>query len=128
VRESTLTQIKSLDVSCKFRGEYGGGVLRVPTLVEFCEFMSRYPDVYLNVEIKDYAHETVDDAVKTLSDRSEGFHESQLKNFVGGVDVTYSKMYAVGIPMRLLTAETCEYFEGQGVLASGLTVPTTTRT
>ena len=143
VRGFTLEQIKAFDASCKFRGTYGGDALRIPSLIEFCELMSRYPHVYLNVEIKDYAHETVDKAVAILSEYGiidrcvftcfesgvihymydeygllvQGFHESQLKNFVGGANGTYSKMYAVGIPMRLLSAEMCEYFEGQGILA-----------
>ena len=52
IREKTLAQMQALDAGSwkgeAFRGE------KVPTFVEFLDFMRDYPDILLNVELKDY--------------------------------------------------------------------------
>ncbi|MBR3873093.1 MAG: hypothetical protein IKJ26_02885 [Clostridia bacterium] len=52
IREKTLAQMQALDAGSwkgeAFRGE------KVPTFAEFLDFMRDYPDILLNVELKDY--------------------------------------------------------------------------
>lgn len=69
VREKTLAEMKTLDAGSwkdpKFAGE------QVPTFREFLEFLRDYPDVLLNVELKDYpAHSgafAYESAVKSIA-------------------------------------------------------------
>ena len=65
VRSFTLEQLRQLDAGCKFdRGQYAGQ--RIPTLKELLDLL--YPAQYLllNVEIKDYALETVDASMELI--------------------------------------------------------------
>ncbi|MBR4206165.1 MAG: hypothetical protein IKQ92_11870 [Clostridia bacterium] len=52
VREHTLAGIRSLDAG-SWKGEEFEGE-KVPTFHEFLEFMRDYPEIMLNVELKDY--------------------------------------------------------------------------
>lgn len=54
IRDYTLEEIRALDAGSwkdeKFAGE------KVPTFIEFLEYIKDYPDMLLNVELKDYPH------------------------------------------------------------------------
>lgn len=52
IRDLTCKEICALDAG-SWKGEEFKGV-KVPTFVEFLEFMKDYPDMTLNVELKDY--------------------------------------------------------------------------
>lgn len=122
IKEKTLAEIKELDAGIKkglkFKGE------RIPTFREFLELVSSADyEVLLNVEIKSYTHETVDEAVKLLKEfglfersviacfnaeivrytkrtypdsKTQGFPERKLENFT---EDTYDCMYGMGIPL-----------------------------
>lgn len=141
IHDMTLEEIKALDAGGKFGKIYEG--LRVPTLREFCELVSPYSDLLFNVEIKEKTHETVDLTMKILDEfhllercvftcfdasviaylhdaygvKTQGFPKELMQNFVDGENGTYSKMYAVGIDMKLITPELVREFEDRGILA-----------
>lgn len=52
IREKTLAEMKALDAG-SWKGEQFAGE-QVPTFREFLEFLKDYPDVLVNVELKDY--------------------------------------------------------------------------
>lgn len=52
IREMTLDEIRALDAG-SWKGEEFKGE-KVPTFEEFLAFMQAYPDILLNVELKDY--------------------------------------------------------------------------
>ena len=140
VRDMTFDEVRALDAGVKkdkrFRGE------KVPAFEELCELITEYPNLMLNVEIKEYTFETVDltiamikrygfldlcvftsfDAriVEYIHDayhlRTQGFHSSHMLNFTPGRRGTYSKMFAVGIPMSELTPDRVYEFEKLGIL------------
>ncbi|WP_077533877.1 glycerophosphodiester phosphodiesterase family protein [Massiliimalia massiliensis] len=124
IRNMTLAQIKTLDAGGKFAEEFKG--LEVPTLSELCELLKDWPEILLNVEIKERTHETVDCAMKILEQyamlercvftcfdaeiidymvdtyqvKTQGFPKEYMDNFREGPDGTYSKLFAVGIAME----------------------------
>lgn len=140
VHDYSLEEIKRLDAGGWFGDEFRG--LQIPTLKEFCDLISPYGELLLNVEIKEKTYETVDIALKMLAeyglvDRSvftcfdasiiaylkdtygvdtQGFPCELMQNFVAGEYGTYSKMDAVGIPMKRLNKQVVEEFEKLGIL------------
>ena len=58
VYEKTLAQIKELDAGSWFSPEYAG--TRVPTFEEFLDIVGPYPDMMLNLELKDYPRDVGD--------------------------------------------------------------------
>ena len=69
LREMTLEEIKRLEPAYtqKFGQKFVGRGIKVPTLEELCELVSRKrPDMALGVEIKEYTEETVDISVEIL--------------------------------------------------------------
>lgn len=140
IHDFTLSEIKRLDAGKPFSGEFAG--LTVPTLQEFCDLIDSYPDLLLNVEIKEKTHETVDLAMQILQRRgwveksvftcfdaeivgylhdryqvkTQGFPDFLMQNFVAGDRGTYAKMHAVGIAMKYLTRELVREFEDRGIL------------
>lgn len=71
IREKTLSEIRALDAG-SWKGEEFKGE-KVPLFREFLEFMRDYPDILLNVELKDYpamsgefALESADKAISML--------------------------------------------------------------
>ena len=71
IREHTLAEIKKLDAGSWKDNRFAG--TRVPTLIEFLELLQDYPDMTLNVELKDYpeadaqwAWESVDKSIALL--------------------------------------------------------------
>ncbi|MBR2988656.1 MAG: glycerophosphodiester phosphodiesterase, partial [Clostridia bacterium] len=52
VRELTLEQVRLLDAG-SWKGEEFKGE-KVPTFREFCELFKNYPDIEVNIELKDY--------------------------------------------------------------------------
>ena len=140
VHDFTLAEIKKLDAGKWFAAEFAGQ--RIPTLQEFCELIRPYPELLLNVEIKEKTPETVDLAMEILQShdliersvftcfdaaivgymydrygvKTQGFPDFLMQNFVAGEQGTYSKMYAVGIAMKYLTPELVQEFEGRGIL------------
>lgn len=63
IREKTLSEIKELDAggwkSADFCGE------QVPTFQEFLSFFQQYPDIMLNIELKDYPADSGDFAFES---------------------------------------------------------------
>ncbi len=140
IRDMTLEDVKALDAGVKkgeqFRGE------RIPTFEELCGLISEHPGLMCNVEIKERTFETVDLTVEMIKRfgfldrcvfacfdakiveyiydayklRTQGFHGSHMDNFTPGRRGTYSKMFAVGIPMSELTPERVYEFEKLGIL------------
>lgn len=56
IREKTFAEMRSLDVG-SWKGEQFAGE-QVPTFREFLELMAKHPDIEINVELKDYPHES----------------------------------------------------------------------
>ncbi|MFD1957733.1 glycerophosphodiester phosphodiesterase family protein [Paenibacillus thailandensis] len=142
VGELTLRELKELDAGGWFGPAFEG--LKIPTLEELCELLQGYPDVLLNVEIKrgPRAKATADAAVATLDRygymprsvfvcfdadvlaylhdrhgvRTQGFLEGVMHNFVHGEGGTYSKMWAAGVEMKLLTPDVVRMFGELGIM------------
>ncbi|TLS51896.1 glycerophosphodiester phosphodiesterase [Paenibacillus antri] len=143
VRDLTLAELKRLDAGGWFGRAFEG--LKIPTLEELCELLQAYPNVLLNVEIKSGpdAKATADQAIAALDAygylsrcvftcfdaewlgyihdtyglKTQGFPEEVMHNFVSGENGTYSKMWAAGISMKLLTPQLAKRFEDMGVQA-----------
>lgn len=140
IHDMTLQELKTLDAGIKAGKIFEG--LKVPTLREFCDLINPYKDLLLNVEIKEKTHETVDLAMGILKEydltdrcvftcfdasiiaymhdtygvKTQGFPKEKMQNFVEGENGTYSKMYAVGIDMKIITPERVKEFEDMGIL------------
>jgi glycerophosphoryl diester phosphodiesterase len=142
ISDYTVKQLKQFDAS---KGNRVTGKLSIPTFEEFCEFLTAYPDILLNVEIKPShdAKEVADKAIAMLRDngnlskcvftsfdaaiityiseeyqlKTQGFPGEKMFNFVPGPDGTYSHMWAVGISMNLLTPEMVKKFRENNILA-----------
>lgn len=143
VRELTLAELKRLDAGGWFGPEFEG--LKIPTFEELCRLLRDFPEVLLNVEIKPSpdARETADQAIAMLKEygflprcvftsfdaeivgyihdvyglKTQGFPAELMHNFVQGENGTYSKMWAAGISMKLLTPQRVKQFEDMGILA-----------
>lgn len=142
VADFTLEELKLLDAGSWFHSQYEG--LRIPTLVELCELLRLYPEVLLNVEIKP-SPEAIDAANKAVSIlgsygylprcvftsfdaavlthihnhyglKTQGFPGYQMLNFISGEAGTYSKMWAVGLEMSILSPESAAEFRDLGLL------------
>lgn len=65
VSDFTLSELKKLDAGCKFDARFAGE--KMITFDEFLEFV-KTTDLLLNVELKSYARDCADKAVKALTD------------------------------------------------------------
>ncbi|WP_042462069.1 glycerophosphodiester phosphodiesterase family protein [Neobacillus dielmonensis] len=141
ISDYTVKELKEFDASDVFTGF---GHQEIPTLAEFCELLEAYPDLLLNVEVKpsEDAIEVADQAISMLKDygflprcvftsfdanvvahihdtyglKTQGFPGEVMFHFVPGENGTYSKMWAVGISMKLLTPERVKEFRDLGIL------------
>lgn len=141
VNSFTLTELKQLDAGGWFGKEFQG--IQIPTLEELCEMLKEYPDLLLNVEIKpsEQSREVADQAIAMLKAydflprctftcfdaailgylhdeyqlKTQGFEEEALSNFETGEQGTYSKMWAIALPMRSLTKEKVQVYQAQGL-------------
>lgn len=141
VGDYSLAELRELDAGGWFGDAYQG--LRIPTLAELCELLRGYPDVLLNVEIKKGpdARVAADAAIRTLERygclprcvftcfdadivaylhdgrglKTQGFPGELMANFIEGEQGTYSKMWAVGIPMKLLEPNVVREFRDRGI-------------
>ena len=68
VRDFTLEEIKKLDAG-SWKGEEFAGT-QVPTFVEFLELLKDYPEMTVNVELKDYPTEEDTEWAYTSADKS----------------------------------------------------------
>jgi glycerophosphoryl diester phosphodiesterase len=137
-----LALLKRLDAGGWFGKPFEG--LKIPTLAELCELLAAYPDVLLNVEIKPdvRAIEAADRGIALLREygylphcvftsfdaavlryihdtyqlKTQGFPAELMSNFEAGEGGTYSRMWAVGLSMDLLTPERVEEFRRIGIL------------
>lgn len=142
VSDFTLSELKQLDAGGWFGKVFEG--LKIPTLEELGELLTRYPDILLNVEVKPSADakEVVDASVAVLGQygllprcvftcfdaevlaymfdehglKTQGFPGELMSNYVSGDNGTLSKMWAVGISMKLLTPQLVQEYEKKGVL------------
>ncbi|WP_419877590.1 glycerophosphodiester phosphodiesterase family protein [Brevibacillus centrosporus] len=142
VSDYTMEELKQLDAGGWFGKVYEG--LKIPTLEELCDLLASYPDVLLNVEIKPSpdAKEVADAAVSLLRERgilancvftsfdaavithlhdvhackTQGFPGQLMSNYIDGPGGTLSKMWAVGIHMKLLTPQLVQEYREQGIL------------
>jgi glycerophosphoryl diester phosphodiesterase len=142
VSEYTLAELKQMDAGAWFSTVFEG--LKIPTFEELCELLIAYPKVLLNVEVKSSpnAIETTDKAVAMLKEygflprcvftcfdaeiiaymhdtynlKTQGFPAEIMYNFAHGANGTYSKMWAVGFSMKLLTPKIVEEFRDMGIL------------
>ncbi|UUZ82261.1 hypothetical protein LJK88_49015 [Paenibacillus sp. P26] len=132
VSDFDLEELKRLDAGGWFGPVFEG--LKIPTLRELCSLLEAYPKVLLNVEIKPQEEATAvaDQAIAILEEygflsrcvftsfdadviahihdtyhlRTQGFPGEVMLNYVPGPEGTLSKMWAVGISMKLLTPQT----------------------
>ncbi|NHN29053.1 glycerophosphodiester phosphodiesterase family protein [Paenibacillus agricola] len=143
IGDYSLTELKQLDAGGWFNQVFEG--LKIPTFEELCQLLQPYSEVLLNVEIKksENAQEAVDKTIALLQQygylsrcvftcfdadilaylhdkhqvRTQGFLGDVMSNFVPGDTGTYSKMWAAGISMSLLTPEVVASFQDMGILA-----------
>lgn len=141
VSDYTLAELKQLDAGAWYGPVFEG--LKIPTLEELCNLLNAYPEVLLNVEVKPSRHakEVADKAVAMLEDygylsrcvftsfdaeilayfhdnyhlKTQGFPAELMTNFDSGPDGTYSKMWVVGISMKLLTPKIVKDFLDLGI-------------
>ncbi len=131
----TLRELKKLDAGSHFSPEYAGE--RIPTFEEFLDLV-KDKNLLLNVEIKDYRTSVIDKTIKLLEDyklsdtyvitcfnadvttyahkeygvKTQGFPEWYLKNYTKD---TNSHYYSVGIGMKDLTRELCDYYRNLNI-------------
>ncbi len=142
IRSFTLEELKKLDAGARFgSGEFAGKGLTIPTLEEFCEFMDGHRDIYLNMEIKDYGLDNIDNTMATLGKyellgncvfacfdcsvihylferygvKTQGYVGRQMKKFVPGLTGTYSELYAVGLEMKHVNPENVAMLREMGI-------------
>ncbi len=142
VCEFTLQQLQSMDAGGWFDPMFKG--LKIPTFEELCEFLKPYPNLLFNIEIKPSpdAIEIADRIMPLLKQygliersiftsfdasvlgylfdryglKTQGFIGSEMKNFNADEhNGTYSKMWAIGIEMKLLTPQIVERFKEMGL-------------
>jgi glycerophosphoryl diester phosphodiesterase len=139
----SLAELKQLDAGGWFNKVFEG--LTIPTFEELCQLLQPYTEVLLNVEIKksEDAKEVADKTIALLQEygylsrcvftcfdgdiiaylydkyqvKTQGFPGEAMSNFVPGDNGTYSKMWAAGISMSLLTPELAASFQNSGILA-----------
>ncbi|TBL79983.1 glycerophosphodiester phosphodiesterase family protein [Paenibacillus thalictri] len=142
VSDYTLEELKGLDAGGWLGKSFEG--LKIPTLQELCELLTAYPGTLLNVEIKpdEHAREVADAAIAMLADydflgrciftsfdadivayihdayqlKTQGFPGELMSHFVEGAGGTYSKMWSVGISMKLLTPALAGQFQEMGLV------------
>ncbi|CAG7598057.1 Glycerophosphodiester phosphodiesterase [Paenibacillus solanacearum] len=142
VSDFTAEQLKRLDAGGWFGKPFEG--LKIPTFDELCQLLLSYPDVLFNVEIKPSidAMEIADKAIAMLKEyglisrclftsfdaavityihdthqlKTQGFPDQQMSNFVAGENGTYSKMWSIGISLKLLTPPLAEEYKGMGLV------------
>lgn len=143
IRSLTVSELKALDAGASFDASFAGQ--QIPTLDEFCQLVRQYPDVLLNVEIKDRTDECVDKTVETLARHgmvgrcvftcfdaavlerfhhkhalpTQGFPGFLMQRFVPGLEGTLSCMTAVGIALAHLTPERVADYLEMGILPWG---------
>ncbi|MBM7715409.1 glycerophosphoryl diester phosphodiesterase [Bacillus thermophilus] len=136
VNDLTLKELKELDAG---EGE------KIPTLEEFCESLQPYAELLFNVEIKpcDQAIEVADRTVELLKKydfldrcvftsfdaevithlhdkynvKTQGFPGEKMLHYIPGEDGTISKIWAIGMSMKLLNPELVQSYKAKGKLA-----------
>ncbi|SFL23032.1 glycerophosphoryl diester phosphodiesterase [Paenibacillus sp. 1_12] len=142
VSDYTMAELKQLDAGGWLGKPFEG--LKIPTFEELCQLFADYSEPLLNVEIKpnEHAKEIADEAIAMLKEygylsrclftcfdaeiityihdtyslKTQGFPEVSMSNFVSGTDGTYSKMWSIGISMKLLTPALVSEFQEMGLL------------
>ena len=129
IRQYTLAELQAFDAGARFGdGEFAGRGYRIPTLAEFCDFMTAHREILLNVEIKDYGTDNIDETLAVLGAfgllgdasvihylferygvKTQGFLGRDMKRFRRGKTGTYSELYAVGVEMKSLTKDCVEF-------------------
>lgn len=143
VSDHSFEELKRLDAGGWFGPVFEG--LKIPTLEELCRLLEAFPDILLNVEVKPSpdAKEVTDASVRILQEhgllarcvftcfdaevlaymhdahhlKTQGFPGELMSNYVPGADGTISKMWAVGISMKLLTPQLVREVRESGLLA-----------
>ena len=142
IRQFTLEEIKSFDAGYRFGGgAFAGQGYQIPTLEEFCEWMTGHRETLLNVEIKDYGLDNIDATLSTLGAfdllgncifacfhasvihylyenygvKTQGFLGSSMKGFRPGKNGTYAELYAVGVETEQFTPECAAWLNELGI-------------
>lgn len=131
----TLDELQRLDAGSHFSEQYAGA--GIPTFAEFLALV-KDRNLLLNIEIKDCRACVVDKAIallrqygltqrsvitcfdaditayahQTYAVKTQGFPASYLRNFT---EDTYSHYYSVGIEMRDLSRELCDFFRSRNI-------------
>ncbi|MFT9077739.1 glycerophosphodiester phosphodiesterase [Ethanoligenens sp.] len=139
VRDKTLEEVLKLDAGIRFSSAYEG--VRIPTFREYLELVSPYPDLLLNVEIKEKTAEALHLTVSMLKEfglterswitcfdadilkdarrdygfKTQGFPDNMLAHFEDGPDGTRSLLSSVGIPMDRVTQSLSEEYLNMGI-------------
>ena len=142
LREMTVEEIKTLEAAykSKFGDAFVGCDVRVPTLQELCELVSRKrPGMSLGVEIKEYTEETVDISVAMLKEyglfdnawfyafdaptikylktkynaRTMGYPDFQMKRFDHAEGYRYYD--EIGLSMNIVKSEVFPIFAAKGL-------------
>ena len=141
IRSYSLEDLRKLDAGAGFGdGEYAGKGLVIPTLEEFCQLVSQHPKLLLNVEIKDYGLDNVDQTMATLGAfellgrcvitcfhasvlhylrerygiKTQGFLPERMKAYR---PETEEDLYAVSMSMKDLTPEKTAEIRARGKVA-----------
>ena len=89
IREKTLSEIRTLDAGSKKDARFAGE--KVPCLEEFLDLMQQYPDMTVNVELKDYPEDDREWAFRSadrslaLLDKYNKPYDVVYTNFVGTI-------------------------------------------
>lgn len=67
VRDKTLSELKKLDAGVKFGAEFKG--CRIPTFIEFMEYMKTLPNITVDFELKEYPRDYTDDTPYKVCDK-----------------------------------------------------------
>ncbi len=67
VRDLTLEQLRKLDAGCKKSSRFKG--VKIPTFIEFMDFVSKVPNLTVNFEFKEYPRDWKDDTPYIVADK-----------------------------------------------------------
>ena len=123
IRSYTYADLRQLDAGVKFSKKYEGQ--RIPRLEELLEIIED-PDLFLNVEMKDYRPEALDKTIHMLE--KYGFHDRYvIACFHAEVTTLANKKYGVktqGYPLHMvknLGEDTEKYYYASGIKMQDLT-------
>lgn len=142
VAEMTCGELKKFDFGIKKDKRFEG--LKIPTFEEFCEMIVPFKELLLNIEIKTSPTdiEATDEIMRIITRygytknsiinsfdanvvayakdkygmKTIGYPSNRMHNFVSRKNGTYSKMWIVGLEMKILTPQIVKEFKDMGII------------